>query len=114
MNSARLKCIAVFSIFAIIGFGPISPGCLIGMYIVVVRPRWFLDLACNIYEHAPLPDFNRRTATVRIRCFLSLLVLFIMDIAPVPVTPSVAFVIILGRPMWFYRTVIGVYGGIRS
>ena len=49
MNPAQLKCILVFSLFAIIGFGPISPGCLIGMYIVVKRPRWFIDLTDNLY-----------------------------------------------------------------
>ncbi|SJM89805.1 conserved hypothetical protein [Crenothrix polyspora] len=47
---------------------------------------------------------------MRIKCFLSLLGLFIIDIAPVPVTPVVAFAIILSRPMWFYRMVAISYG----
>nr|WP_087145804.1 hypothetical protein [Crenothrix polyspora] len=51
-----------------------------------------------------------QTKQMRIKCFLSLLGLFIIDIAPVPVTPVVAFAIILSRPMWFYRMVAISYG----
>jgi hypothetical protein len=38
-----------------------------------------------------------------------LLTLFIIDIAPVPVTPTIAFVIILARPEWFYRLIASIY-----
>ncbi|WP_347986160.1 hypothetical protein [Methylomonas sp. AM2-LC] len=109
MNSAQLKCLAVFSLFAIIGFGPVSPGCLIGMYIVLKRPSWFLQLASHVYNNPPALPARPPSSHVRVKCFLSLLTLFIIDIAPVPVTPVIAFVIILLRPLWFYRTVIAVY-----
>ena len=49
INTTQLKCLLVFSVFAVIGFGPISPGCLMGMFIVIKRPQWFLTLADNIY-----------------------------------------------------------------
>lgn len=50
MNPAQLKCLGVFSLFAIIGFDPISPGCLIAMYIVTMRPDWFLALTEYVSE----------------------------------------------------------------
>jgi hypothetical protein len=116
MNLAQIKCLSVFSIFAIIGFGPISPGCLIGMYVVTMRPNWFWELTYNLYAGLPLvqPVFSsepvEQAKRMRKKCFLSLLGLFIADIAPVPVTPVVAFAIILSRPMWFYRMVATIYG----
>lgn len=119
MNPAQIKCLAVFSVFAIIGFGPVSLGCLIGMSIVVMRPRWFLALVTDMYANLPkpLPDCPAKdvgqTKQARIKCFLSLLGLFVIDIAPVPVTPVIAFFIILLRPITFYRIVADVYGGMR-
>lgn len=112
INAAQLKCLSVFAIFAIIGFGPISPGCLVGMYVVLMRPKWFLRLAGQVYNHPESTEFvtARQTRTTRLKSFLTLLILFIIDIAPVPVTPVVAFVIILARPRWFYRAVTRVYG----
>ncbi|MEQ1622756.1 MAG: hypothetical protein ABL919_15225 [Methylococcales bacterium] len=113
MNSAQIMCFCVFSVFAIIGFGPISPGCLIGMFIVIARPKWFFRLIDAMYEQ-PISTGSIATAEqtqkARINCFLSLFSLFIIDIAPVPVTPVIAIVIILSRPMWFYRIVKNVYG----
>jgi hypothetical protein len=115
MNLTQIKCLSVFAIFAIIGFGPISPGCLIGMYVVSMRPNWFWELTCNLYTGLPIrPAFSsvsaEQTKQARKKCFLSLLGLFIVDIAPIPVTPVVAFVIILSRPMWFYCMVATIYG----
>ena len=112
INSTQVKCLSVFSIFAIIGFGPVSPGCLIGMYIVVMRPAWFLQLIENMYNHRKTLPFisAQQTRSARINSFLSLLTLFIIDIAPVPVTPVLAFVIILARPQWFYGVVRKIYG----
>jgi len=113
MNVAQIKCLSVFSLFAIIGFGPVSPGCLIGMYIVVMRSEWFLRLVKNMYGN-PLASNSivivQQTKNSRIKSFLSLLTLFIIDIAPIPVTPVIAFLIILSRPQWFYRAVRNVYG----
>lgn len=116
MNVAQLKCLLVFSIFAIIGFGPVSPGCLIGMYIVIMRPQWFITLASDLYDNKPHfqerfeADSEKQTKQARIRCFLSLLGLFVIDIAPIPTTPLFAFFIIFIRPVWFIRTVANVYG----
>ena len=114
MNSAQIKCIIVFSCFAVIGFGPVSPGCLIGMYTVIARPRWFIELARAVYTQDgkmlhPLPPPPPDPLRTRLKCFLSLLGLFIVDIAPVPVTPAVAFVILLSRRRWFYDIIEDVY-----
>lgn len=115
MNSAQLKSLAVFSLFAIIGFGPISPGCLIGMYIVTMRPDWFLALTETMYREKSSPQRLEALNAItyiknpRIKTFLSLFSLFLIDIAPVPVTPVIAFGIILIRPLWFYRMVVSVY-----
>ena len=114
MNTAQLKCLSVFAIFFIIGFGPISPGCLIGMYVVLKRPEWFLRLIDNMYGN-PEPSASitaQQTGNVRLKSFLSLLTLFIIDIAPVPVTPVIAFAIILSRPQWFHRVVRSIYGDV--
>lgn len=113
MNKTQIKCLIVFSVFAIIGFGPISPGCLIGMTVVAFRPRWFWQLAVNLYADksiATAQDISEsQSQQTRKKCFFSILALFIVDIAPVPVTPVVAFVIILMRPKWFYRLVTVIY-----
>jgi len=113
MNKTQIKCLIVFSVFAIIGFGPISPGCLIGMTVVALRPRWFWQLAVNLYADkaiATIPDISEsQSQQARKKCFLSILALFIVDIAPVPVTPAVAFFIIFTRPQWFYRIVAVIY-----
>lgn len=116
MNLTQFKCLAVFAVFALIGFGPVSPGCLIGMFIVAKRPDWFLGVAGKLYagrvapESVGVPLSPQLCRTARIKCFASLLALFSVDIAPVPVTPAVAFMVILARPIWFYRVVEKVYG----
>lgn len=110
INVTQIKCLAVFSVFAIIGFGPISPGCLIGMTIVLVRPQWFLTLIENMYASLAIAHSPEQSLQSRIKCFCGLLTLFIIDILPVPVTPVIAFVIILARPAWFYRLVLNIYG----
>jgi hypothetical protein len=114
MNLTQFKCLGVFSIFAVIGFGPISPGCLMGLYIVVMRPLWFLELAENLYANQPLNNAleNLKLAkNVRKKAFLFLFGLFMVDILPTPVTPVIAFIIILSRPVWFYTLVINIYSG---
>ncbi len=108
MNKAQIQCLAVFAVFAIIGFGPISPGCLIGMYVIIKRPNWFSKLVDDLYGN-PMHQNLIASNNVRIKAFLCLLTLFIIDIAPVPVTPVVAVVIILSRPQWFFCVVKGVY-----
>lgn len=115
LNAAQIKCLSVFSIFAIIGFGPISPGCLIGMYIVVKRPDWFRLLVEAMYRDKTRDTgfvSTAQTRETRIKTFASLFTLFLIDIAPVPVTPVIAFAVILSRPNWFYRVVRRVYGEV--
>lgn len=113
LNKAQIKCLVVFSVFAIIGFGPVSPGCLIGMAVVAFRPNWFWQLAVNFYADTSIttiPEISEpQSLLARKKCFLGILALFILDIAPVPVTPVVAFFIILKRPKWFYRLVAAIY-----
>lgn len=115
MNKAQLRCLAVFSLFAVIGFGPISPGCLIGMTVVIWRPEWFRQLLIDLYADkaaaSELPsEFSlAQSRQARRKAFLSLASLFIIDILPVPVTPVIAFVIILARPIWFYRLGAAIY-----
>ncbi len=110
INTAQLKCLLFFSVFAIIGFGPVSPGCLIGMFVIKKRPQWFLELTDNVYNNKLINNSSiTENKQIRKKCFLYLLCLFIIDIAPVPVTPVIAFVIILSRPSWFYHTIKGVY-----
>lgn len=111
MNTAQVKLLSVFSVFAIIGFGPVSPGCLIGMYVVLKRPTWFRHLIGEMYGNQQL-TFEINAAeqfAVRKKTIFFLLCLFIVDIAPVPVTPVIAFVIILSRPLWFYQRVARIY-----
>ena len=107
INKAQFKCLAVFSLFAIIGFGPVSVGCLIGMYVVIKRPEWFIKLVEDLYETCDVTVVQY--PNYRLKVFFSILTLFIIDIAPVPVTPVIAFIIILSRPNWFYRIVKTVY-----
>ena len=118
MNKTQITCLIVFSIFAIIGFGPVSPGCLIGLLIVLFRPNWFWQVAVNLYADttiAAIPDISEsQSKLVRKKSFLNILGLFILDIAPVPVTPVVAFFIILLRPLWFYRLVSAIYQNSNS
>jgi hypothetical protein len=115
MNLTQFNCLLVLSIFAIIGFGPISPTCLIGMYVVITRPRWFLELTRDLYAHSSTPLYplspsrSVHPLAARIKCFLALLGLFILDIAPVPVTSTIGLIIVLARPRWFYVMVEDIY-----
>jgi hypothetical protein len=79
------------------------------MYVVLFRPLWFWKLTENLYQQ-PIPQNTQvPSQQTRKKCFLSLLGLFIIDIAPAPVTPVVAFIIILSRPIWFYQLVANIY-----
>ena len=112
INKAQIQCLAVFSVFAIIGFGPISPGCLVGMFIVLFRPHWFWQLAVNVYAGKPITPTTasaEQSKQARKKGFWGLLTLFVIDIVPLPVTPTIAFFIILARPEWFYRLIASIY-----
>lgn len=115
MNWTQLKFLLVFGVFAVIGFGPVSPGCLIGLYSVVVRPPWMLQAVRNLYQRqgqplypAPTPE-PQTTGRTRIKAFLIFLTLFLIDIAPYPVTPSIAIPLILIRPRGFLDWVEQLY-----
>lgn len=83
MNSAQIKCLSVFALFAIIGFGPVPPGCLIGVYMVIMPPDWYLRLVDAVcYRHS----FGAGSLQ------------------------AFAFAIILSRPQWFYLHGRNVYG----
>ena len=120
MNEAQYKSLLVLSVLAVIGFGPLSFTCLIGMYIVLDRPCWFHQLTRDIYRgthpgQAMKPARPTRPGSLALgsRCltFLSLLLLLILDIAPIPVTGAIAIYVVLTRPEWFRRLVFDVYGG---
>ena len=111
MNITQIKCLLVFCLFLIIGFGPISEVCLIGFYVLIERPIGFLQLIRSVYadKNPNPPQPGKHPNITRLKCFLSLLILFILDIAPVPVTSAIGVVILLGRPLWFYKMVETVY-----
>ncbi len=116
MNNTRLKCLLAISVLAMIGFGPISLTCLIGLFIVIRRPCWFRVVVSNLYADVPAlsPPRQRRGNTngVRLKCLLSLILLFILDIAPVPVAGSIGLYVVIMRPDWFRQLVEDIYGGI--
>ncbi len=47
---ARILTALFLVLMALIGIGPIPTTSLIGMYIVIFRPRWFKDLMDTIYQ----------------------------------------------------------------
>lgn len=121
MNDTQVKCLLVMMVFALIGFGPISPTCLIGLFIVIARPRWFVDLVRKLYRdlggqaHRSLKPTNRAVATAaRIKALLCLLALLVLDIAPVPVTSSIGIYVVIARPRWFKALVERIYCGAGS
>ena len=121
MNATQLKVFLVMSVIALTGIGPISITCLIGFYVVLARPRWFRETVRNLYRGKrwnpglpPMPaGATTNTAATRIKCFLGLLSLFLLDIAPVPVAGSIGLYVVLVRPPWFYELAERLYGGTR-
>ncbi len=49
------------------------------------------------------------TMMLRIKCFFVLLLLMILDIAPVPVVGTIAMYVLLVRPLWFKSLVDRLY-----
>ncbi|XSG84687.1 MAG: hypothetical protein ACPW60_13245 [Methylohalobius sp. ZOD2] len=118
MNGTQLKCLLAMTVLALTGFGPLSLTCLIGMFVLIRRPIWFFQVVQNLYDNhraqaVDLPPRNNGTsATVaRIKSFLSLLTLLILDIAPVPVTGSIGLYVVTTRPKWFKTLVERIYNG---
>ena len=124
MNEAHIKSLLVLSVLAIIGFGPLSFTCLIGLYIVLGRPAWFYQLTREIYlgknpgVRAMKPARPARPGSLalgsRFLTFLSLLLLLILDIAPVPVTGVIAIYVVLTRQEWFQQLVFNMYSGAKT
>ena len=111
MNTTQLKCLAVMSVFVIIGFGPVSITCLIGIYVVIFRPTWLLILVRKLYQDIPNCKTYPSThpSITRLKALFVLLILLILDIAPVPVTGTIGMFVILLRPLWFLSLVEDVY-----
>jgi hypothetical protein len=85
------------------------------MYSVVARPQRLLGVTRALYQRQGVPMFSmssiesESSKRIRLKAFLSFLILFLIDIAPYPVTPSIAIPIILIRPRWFYEWVERIY-----
>jgi hypothetical protein len=45
----RNKCLAVLTVLAILGIGPIPTTTLLAFYIVLARPAWFKQLVLRLY-----------------------------------------------------------------
>lgn len=115
MNSTQIKSLMVIGFLAILGFGPLSFTCLIGFYIVMVRPLWFINGVLALYDvpedrRAIHPGSWPQALAARIEAGMILLVLLVLDIAPVPVTGAIGLYVILARPVWFVRLAYSVYG----
>jgi hypothetical protein len=49
MNATQWKCILVLILLTLLGLGPLPITSVVGLYIVVARPRWFRDVVRKIY-----------------------------------------------------------------
>jgi hypothetical protein len=114
----QIKCLMAMILLSLIGFGPISLTCLIGLYVVIARPAWFLRVARNLYLRSDSSATASANTTgysnsgyPRIKAFLSLVALLILDIAPVPVTGFIGLIVVISRPPWFKNLVEGIYAG---
>jgi len=114
----QFKCLAMMMPLVILGFGPLSITCLIGFYVVLARPIWFLTLVRNLYwrTSAVNPQVARQQSgnsfAARVKVSLSLLVLLILDIAPVPVTGVLGLFVIITRPPWFAELIEAIYADV--
>ncbi|WP_460035749.1 hypothetical protein [Methylothermus subterraneus] len=117
MNRTQLKCLLVMIVLALIGFGPLSLTCLIGLFVVIARPRWFFELVQDLYRNGgnkvPFAPPARSAAANVARCkaFVCLIGLLLLDIAPVPVAGSLGLYLVIARPKWFKAFVETLYFG---
>lgn len=116
MNTNRINCLMVMLVLTIIGFGPVSLTCLIGFYVIAARPGWFLHTMRGLYrdkvsrsEGTVGPLITSSSGAARVKSALVLLLLLMLDIAPIPVAGIVGLYIVLARPMWFMELVRKIY-----
>ncbi len=50
MTSTRITCLIVLILLTLFGLGPMPITSVVGIYVVLVRPRWFKDLVERIYK----------------------------------------------------------------
>ena len=112
----RIKCLLVMLLFSLIGFGPLSLTCLIGIYVVLVRPAWFIRVARNLYlrpnvsvKSENMPSVPAGNFLVRGKAFINLVMLLILDIAPLPIAGIIGLTVVLFRPVWFIELVEQIY-----
>lgn len=48
--STRIKCTLVLLAFTVLGLGPVPITSVLGMIVVIFRPRWFKNLVDRIYD----------------------------------------------------------------
>lgn len=123
MNGTQVKSFLLLTVLAIIGFGPLSVTCLIGMFILLKRPEWFYRVVKNLYRDRPcrsgdpkMPaeEKGKKATAARIKSFLCLFILLVLDIAPVPVTGAIGLYVVAARPCWFRTLVEKIYLGVNG
>jgi hypothetical protein len=119
MNGTQLKCILVMAAIDVVGLGPLCITCLLGMGILVGRPEWFRVLVRDLYQgkgalaaESRAGEGQPNSLSTRVKCFLALSVLMVVDILPVPVAGSIGMYVAVLRPMWFRDLVDRIYGGL--
>lgn len=118
VNAIQVKCLLVLMAFVVIGFGPLSPTCLLGLYVVIARPRWFFELVQALYrrpgeEVIPFspPAQCAAANAARFKAALVLLTLLVLDIAPIPVASPIGIYVVIARPKRFKAWVERIYLG---
>jgi hypothetical protein len=53
---------------------------------------------------------NNHQIAVNIKCLLALLILFVIDIGPIPVTAAIGLFVVIFKPRWFLNLVTALYG----
>jgi hypothetical protein len=48
--AVRIKCVLVLLVLMVIEISPIPIFAVIGLFIVLFRPRWFMELVDALYE----------------------------------------------------------------
>lgn len=79
------------------------------MFVVVMRPRWFHQMIHTLYTDKTKPQPNGSLALMQVQSLAVLLTLFIIDILPFPVTPSLVLPMFFIRPAWMYQVVETLY-----